>query len=198
MRKRMIILLILLLLAVSATVAFASGPAQVIPTDVLSLPDHMPIEGSSAQLVINDAGATIQINTSGLPAGHAVTLWMVAFNYPDACSDGVCGPDDAFPPPGNAAAGASVRSGGGHVIGSSGRASFGARFPAGRDGTPWAVGLIEPRTAEYHFVLRTHGPADPDIVQDQISTPNANCSNFGGSGDYPCEDLQVVIFTDTD
>jgi hypothetical protein len=178
------------------SVAFASGAAKVDTTVVRDLSDYSAIPGSSAQLVINDQGATIQVKTSGLPAGHAVTLWRVVFNYPEYCSDGVCGPDDAFPPPGNIAAGASVTFGAGHVIGNNGRASFGTHLAVGEDATPWSVGLLNPRTAEIHFVLRDHGPAIPGMVNEQISTPGAACNNFPpGTGDYPCEDLQVGIFT---
>ena len=197
MRKRMFILLGLVILIVSGlSVAFASGPAQVNTTIVRNLSDFTPIAGSSAQLVTNDHGATIQVNTSGLPAGHAVTLWRVVFNYPDNCSGGECGPDDAFPPPGNIAAGASVTFGAGHVIGDNGRASFGTHLPVGKDATPWSVGLLHPRTAEFHFVLRDHGPAIPGMVNEQISTPGAACKNFPPfGGDYICKDLQVGIFT---
>jgi hypothetical protein len=178
------------------SVAFASGPAQATPTDVYRLSDMSTIAGASAQLVTNDQGATIQVNTSGLPAGHAVTLWRVVFNYPENCSDGVCGPDDAFPPPGNIAAGASVTFGAGHVIGNNGRASFGTHLAVGEDATPWTVGLLNPRTAEIHFVLRDHGPAIPGMVNEQISTPGAACNNFPPrTGDYTCKDLQVGIFT---
>ena len=197
MRKRMIILLGLVLLVVSGlSAAFASGPAQVNTTVVNDLSDFTPIAGSSARLVANDQGATIQVNTSELPAGHAVTVWWVIFNNPENCSDGECGPDDAFPPPGNIAAGASVSFAAGHMIGGDGQANFGAHTSVGEDAAPWTVGLLNPRTAEFHFLLRDHGPAIPGMVNEQISTPGAACNNFPPfTGDYVCKDLQVVIFT---
>ncbi len=160
MRKRMIILLGVMLVVSGLSVAFASGPSQVNPTVVIDLSDFTPIAGSSAQLVTNDQGATIQVNTSGLPAGHAVTLWRVVFNYPENCI-GMCDEGDAFPPPGNIAAGASVTFGAGHVIGGNGRASFGTHLPVGEDAAPWPVGLLNPRTAEIHFIRGIMGRRSP-------------------------------------
>jgi len=101
----------------------------------------------------------------------------------------VCGEDDAFPPPGNIAAGSSVTFGAGHVVGGDGQASFGTHIRVGADAAPWPVGLLNTRTAEIHFVLRDHGPAIPGMVNEQISTHNAACSNFGGTGDYLCKQL---------
>lgn len=199
MRKRMIVLLGLVVLLVSGlSVAFASGPAQRYTTtveDISNFPTITPVEGSSAKLVTNDMGATLQVNTSGLPVGHAVTVWWVIFNYPEHCTDGECGLDDAFPPPGNTAAGTSVSFAAGHVIGGDGQGNYGAHISVGGDAAPWHFGLLEPRTAEYHFVLRDHGPADPEIVNEQISTATAGCNNFGpGTGDYTCVDLQAGRF----
>ena len=182
MRKRMIIILGLVMLVVSGlSVAFASGPAQqytTIVNDISDMSNITPIEGSRARLVTNDQGATLQVNTSGLTPGHALTVWWVVFNYPENCSDGVCGGDDAFPPPGNTAAGASVSFAAGHVIGGNGQGNFGAHLPVDGDAVPWPIGLLNPRTAEIHFILRDHGPAIPGMVNEQISTPGAACNNF--------------------
>ena len=199
MRTRMVIMLSLMMLAVGGlSVAFASGPAQRYTTtvhDISNLPTITPVEGSWAQLVTNDEGATLQVNTSDLPAGHAVTVWWVIFNYPENCSDGVCGLDDAFPPPGNTAAGASVSFAAGHVIGDDGQGNYGAHISVGGDAAPWHYGLLEPRTAEVHFVLRDHGPADPDLVDEQIHTATAGCNNFPPfTGDYTCVDIQAGRF----
>jgi hypothetical protein len=143
----------------------------------------------------NDQGATLQVKTSGLTPGHAVTVWWVVFNYPENYSDGVCGGDDAFPPPGNKAAGASVSFATGHVIGKSGRANFGAHIPVGGDAAPWMFGLLHPRPAEYHFILRDHGPAIPSIVHEQISTASGDCNNIPPfPGNHLCRDLQGGIF----
>jgi hypothetical protein len=191
----MIILLGLVMLIVSGlSVAFASGPADVTPAVVVDLSDFSPIPGSSAQLVTNDQGASIRVNTSGLPPGHAVTLWWVVLNYPENCV-GICDAPDAFPPPGNVNAGASVSYAAGSVVGANGKASFAGHLPVGEDAPPWTVGLLYPRTAEFHFVLRDHGPMDPSIVSGQISTPGVGCSNIPPfTGDYLCKDIQGGIF----
>jgi hypothetical protein len=199
MRRRMIILSSLVMLVLgSFSVALASGPAQRYTTvvhDISDLSNITMVPGSSAQLVTNDQGASLQINTSGLTPGHTVTVWWVIFNYPENCSDGVCGLDDAFPPLGNIAAGASVSFAAGHVIGGAGQANYGAHISAGGDAAPWTVGLLEPRTAEFHFVLRDHGPAIPGLVNEQIHTAGAGCNNVPPfTGDYTCLDLQAGRF----
>lgn len=198
MRKRIIILLAVVLLIVSViSVAVARGAADhyaAVVNDISDLNNITPIEGTRARLVTNDNGARLQVQTSGLTPGHAVTAWWVIFNYPENCSDGVCGGDDAFPPPGNLAAGASVSFATGHVIGGKGKGNFGAHISAGGDAAPWPVGLLEPRTAEYHFILRDHGPAIPGIVNQQISTAGGGCNNFPPfAGDYTCQDIQGAI-----
>lgn len=198
MRKLMIIVLSLLVVVSVQSVATASEPAQKYMTmvhDITDMNNITPIEGSSAQLVTNDQGATLQVNTSDLTPGHALTVWWVIFNFPENCSDGVCGFDDAFPPPGNTAAGASVSFAAGHVIGGDGQGNFGAHISVGEDAAPWPVGLLNPHTAEIHFVLRDHGPAIPGIVHEQIRTAGGGCNNVPPfTGDYTCVDIQGGIF----
>ena len=199
MRKRMVIVLSLVTLIFGGlSVATASGPAQRYTTvveDITDLDNITPIPGSSARLVTNDHGATLQVNTSGLTPGHAVTVWWVVFNYPENCTGGECGLDDAFPPPGNTDAGASVSFAAGHVIGEDGQGNYGAHIAVGGDAAPWEFGLLHPRTAEYHFVLRDHGPALPGLVHEQISTATAGCNNFPPfTGEYTCVDVQAGRF----
>ncbi len=163
--------------------------------DISETGEITPIAGTRAQLVTDDQGATLQVYTTGLTPGHAVTLWLVFFNNPENCSDGECGPDDAFPPPGNTAAGAAVMYGAGQVIRDNGRAYFAAYAAAGENAAPWPVGLLNPRTAEIHFILRDHGPAIEGLVYEQITTADAGCNNFGSrAGDYTCVDVQAGFF----
>jgi hypothetical protein len=179
----------------SADVSVSGQPLTIMVDDISDPSNFTPVAGSRAQLVTDDQGATLQVHTSGLTPGHAVTLWLVFFNNPENCSDGECGPDDAFPPPGNTAAGASVRYGTGQVIGDNGQAYFGAHAVVGEDAAPWTVGLFNPRTAEVHFLLRDHGPAIPGLVYEQITTPGAGCNNFPpATGDYTCADVQAGFF----
>lgn len=199
MHRRLFFLFALLGLAIgSLTVAFAAGPAQHYHTmlyDITDFSNLKPIHGSSAKLTVNDAGASLQVQTSGLTPGHAVTAWWIVFNHPENCWDGACTADDAFPPPGNVAAGASVNYAAGHVIGGSGKARFAAHLPVGGDATPWSVGLVNARGAEYHFALRDHGPAIPGIVNEQISTAYGGCNNIPPfPGDYFCVDVQGGVF----
>lgn len=201
MRKYKFMLLslaVLTLIVGVQSIAMASGPADHYSTIVNDLSDFSnpePIDGSWAKLTTSDNGATLRVHTSDLPAGHAVTVWWVIFNYPENCTDGICGADDAFPPPGNIAAGASVSHAAGHVIGQNGKGNFAAHISIDGDAPPWTVGLLEPRTAEYHFLLRDHGPMIPSIVNEQISTAGGGCNNVPPfTGDYTCVDFQGGAF----
>ncbi len=199
-RKTLVFSVIFLILVVGGPlVAVARGPTQRYSTtlrDIRHRGSIGPIDGSQAQLVTDGRGASLQVQTSGLTPGHAVTLWWMIFNYPENCSDGVCGVDDAFPSPGNKAAGASVSFAAGQVIGSDGRANFDTHISAGGNAAPWAVGLLSPRTAEYHFVLRDHGAAVPGLVTKQIlAVGGGGCTQCPPEvGESYCIDVQAGWF----
>lgn len=56
--------------------------------------------------------------------------------------------------------------------------------------------LHNPLGAEIHFALRDHGPASeaPELLEQPFTVGSGGCSNFGGSGEYECADIQVAIF----
>jgi len=121
------------------------------------------------------------VHATGLTPGHAHTIWFVAFNDPGACSDGICDVQDVLANRGVPA----VRFGAGHVIGDSGQANFGGHLAVGNTGGPPCAagpalgscgpGLLDARTAVVHLVIRTHGAAIPELVNDQISSFNGGC-----------------------
>src|SRR6266540_2067766 len=53
------------------------------------------IPGASSTLVRNSSGASMTLQTSGLGAGTAATVWWVIFNNPENCV-GPCSDDDKF------------------------------------------------------------------------------------------------------
>ena len=60
--------------------------------------DDQEVLGSS-QLIRGDNGLNANFQTSGLPAGQAVTLWFIIFNNPAGCSTSPCSlPADLFNP----------------------------------------------------------------------------------------------------
>ena len=134
----------------------------------------------------NSSGITVNYKTTGLTPGYAYTIWWVIWNNPQECSiPGECNDPDF----GNAeAVGVDVLYAAGHVVGKSGVGNFSGRLNAGDDsksinalfGLPAAGGLQSGNTysAEVHLVLRSHGPAIPGEVNEQISGYLGGCTTF--------------------
>jgi hypothetical protein len=149
-----------------------------------------PVEGAYSTLVRNDRGVTMTFHTSQLVAGNAYTVWWIVFNNPAACSGG-CGLDDLT----NPAVRASLVFATGHVVGND-TANFGAWLGVGdTDGVlssppspAGPYGLENARTAEIHLVVRSHGPANPELLPDQISSFLGGCS-----ASNPCSNVQASV-----
>jgi hypothetical protein len=149
-----------------------------------------PIPGAYSTLIRNDRGVTMTFHTTGLVSGNAYTVWWVIFNNPSACVGG-CGEDDLT----NPAVRASLVFATGHVVGNDTAANFGAWLGVGdTDGvlpnppSPAGLyGLENARTAAIHLVVRSHGPADPHLLPDQIN------SFLGGCSSNPYMNVQASI-----
>jgi hypothetical protein len=168
-----------------------------------------PVIGSASSLVRTDNGLSMNIRTSGLPAGHTYTVWWIIFNDPDSCEHGIegvvqCGEGDLLLFGGSAAG--VVGHATGNVVGGNGKSSFGAHLKVGdTDGFIDAFvghnGLTNPRGAEVHLVLRDHGPKIPEFMPDQIHTFAGGCDQselppplqLGVAGDFDCIDTQFTF-----
>ena len=152
-----------------------------------------------------DNGVLATIRTSQLEPGTATTLWMVVFNAPEHCSDGVCGSDDLR----NPEARADLIWVDGQVIGPSGRARYflwrrtGALHGSINEpllGKP-ALGMEEAHDAEIHYVVRTHGPVIDGFEYEMTHTFNGCCQlgslpddpRLGPVGPNTCKNLQFAI-----
>jgi hypothetical protein len=133
-------------------------------------------------------------NESGSVKGLAVTLWIVIFNYPEECgTPNMClDPDFANPD-----VMVDVVYGGGNIVGDSERANIGFRYKAGENTGSIAdlfglhlndedegFGLLNPRGAEVHYVIRFHGPVNPAAMSEQIHSYGGGCVDFAPYG-YP-------------
>ena len=101
----------------------------------------------------------------------------------------------------NPAVNGSLQFGGGQVVGLNGRADFGGYLAVG-DNTGFhllpqfslmpnpAPGLVNPKGATIHLVIRTHGvaSADPTILNQQLSSFGGGCSL------NPCSNIQAALF----
>ena len=139
------------------------------------------IPGSSSLLIRNDGGVTATLHTSGLTAGNVYTMSFVVFNNPSAC----LGPAPPDAPPGarcgsgdlgRVGVNSSVMYAAGHVVGDGNADNFAGRRGVGdTDGVIAGSGLLNPRGAEIHVVVRNHGPAIPGLIDEQISSFNGGC-----------------------
>jgi hypothetical protein len=122
----------------------------------------------TSTLTRTGSGISFSLQTSGLQAGHAVTVWWMVFN-----------PDGSV----------SVQYAAGHVVDDSGVAEFGGHLSVGDldeviNGGP---GLLDALGADVVLVVRDHGPKDPGRVNQQIHTFDV-CNPT-------CTDLQMSMHT---
>jgi hypothetical protein len=150
----------------------------------------------STTLTRTDSGISMTVHAVGLTANNAYTVWFVIFNNPEQCATTLCGVPDVFANRGTP----SLRLAAGHVVGDSGIGDFGGQLSAGNTGGPacssnpatlgiCGPGLLDARTATIHLVVRSHGPAIPDLVNEQISSFTGACSVNG------CANVQTAIHT---
>lgn len=208
MKPITVLLAVLLLALTTMGPAWGTGPPDRETSDVFAFADEQPVDGAVATLTRTDFGVVYNIRTNGLEKGHAVTTWWVIFNNPEACA-GDCSIEDLFvdfpvdlTP--NPAVNPAVMSGGGHVVGASGRAAFASHLNEGQitNEHPLFVGgpgLTDARGAEIHLVLRSHGPLNPEALPEQISTFGGGCTLNLPAGTTPvnpgeCADLQFAVF----
>lgn len=140
------------------------------------------IEGASAHIVRTENGVNFRVDTNSLPPGHASTLWVVIFNDPGKCSTTPCNPFDLFNPD----AKPDMLYGAGTVVGGSGRVTLAGRTQVGDvSGSVQAPigllsnGLIDPYGAEFHLVVRDHGPVIPEFMPDMIHSLAGGCTDAG-------------------
>jgi hypothetical protein len=165
--KRRIVVALALVGLLSVVLISRAGAATQTTSPVTSSAGAV----GTSTLVRTDSGIAFSLQTSGLPAGHAVTVWWMVVN-----------PDAAAP---------SVLYAAGHVVDDSGAAEFGGSLQEGdTDGVVELdglslEGLLDATGATVVLVVRDHGPARPDIVEQQIHTFNV-CNPT-------CTDLQMSI-----
>lgn len=163
-------------------------------------------EGARARLTRTSHGISYSINTDGLRAGHAYTVWVVVVNNPAACKSSPCTPPEIIK---NPATRSQLTYGTGHVVGSSGRAGFGGHLAQGAIPEGWLPdqGLEDPRSAEVHLVLNDHGPKLEEFMPGMIHTYRAGCTDAslpdlfpasakadGEPGPNTCRLWQLAVF----
>ena len=159
-------------------------PAAISQSDVFVFSTTVQVEGASSQLVRTDQGVTATIQTHFLEPG-VYSVWWAVFNEPQNCDFpviGRCSVGDLLAP--TIAAVPSLLWGTGHVVGPEGVGNFAAhlRVSNPRGEVLGGPGLLNPRRAEIHVVIRGHGPAIPGRIPEQLSTFFGGCPpNFCGN-----------------
>jgi hypothetical protein len=162
--KRRILVALALVGLLSVVVVSRAGAATKTTSPVTTFAGA--VVGTST-LTRTSSGISFSLSTTGLEAGHAVTIWWMVFN-----------PDGSV----------SVQYAAGHVIDQGGAAQFGGYLQVGDtegviNGGP---GLLDALAANVVLVVRDHGPADPPRVDEQIHTFDDVCNPT-------CTDLQISM-----
>jgi hypothetical protein len=163
--KRRILVALALVGLLSVVVVSRAGAATQTTSPVTTFAGATV---GTSTLTRTASGISFSLSTSGLQAGHAVTVWWMVFN-----------------PNGSV----SVQYGAGHVVEEGGAAEYGGYLQEGDtegviNGGP---GLLDALAANVVLVVRDHGPADPRRVNQQIHTFDV-CNPT-------CTDLQISMHT---
>lgn len=192
-------------LGLFATVfGFGSGTAGAVGTRGAEIgtsgvftigPGHVFIDwvpGASSTLRRSADGISFSLQTTGLPAGHAFTVWALIFNNPSACP-GACNESsgDLNIP----AVQGSVQHFAGHIVGDTG--TFAGRVSVG-DGLVGndldqvrGPGLLDPYGAELHLIVRDHGEMLPGSLVDQFNQESP--SPLDNACNVACADVQKSV-----
>jgi hypothetical protein len=170
-KRRILVALALIGLLSVFFVGRAGAATQTTsPVNWITIPpggSSIPSEpAGTSTLTRTGSGIAFSLTTTGLQAGHAVTIWWMVFN-----------PNGSL----------SVQYAAGHVVDQGGAAEFGGALQEGdTDGViNGGPGLLDATGANVVLVVRDHGPADPSRVEQQIHTFSA-CNPT-------CTDLQMSI-----
>ena len=146
--KRRILVALTLIGLLSIVIVSRAGAATQTTSPVATFAGA-PV--GSSTLTRTASGVSFSLQTTGLQAGHAVTVWWMVFN-----------PDGSV----------SVQYAAGHVIDEGGAAEFGGYLQVGdTDGViNDGPGLLDATGANVVLVVRDHGPADPGRVNQQVHT----------------------------
>lgn len=187
MRSRLVILIVGIALAAAAPAV--AGGSEIGTSPVFSIgPGHTFIDfvpGATSTLVRTSNGISVSLQTSALPAGHAVTVWALIFNNPSACGPGGC--DETRGDLGIAAVQGSVQRVTGHVVDVAD--SFAGHLGIGEASqTAFGPGLLDPYGAQINLIVRDHGvAASGELLLQQFHNSSPRFCNVA------CFDIQKSV-----
>lgn len=148
------------LLVLNTSPAWAAGSVKTT-SDVVLAADGTTVVGTST-LIRTSQGVSMSIQTTGLPAGHAATVWFCVF-HDDGSFDCVRAAGHLVAPDGSLRAAGAVKAG-------DGSESIAPTF--GADGR----GILDPLHEFIVLVVRDHGPAVPGSIPEQIHSFQPDCT----------------------
>lgn len=165
-----------------------------------------PVEGTSVVLEKGAFGAAMAIKSSGLTPGDVVTVWWVAIQNPSVCAASPCMPEETMTEGNNSDSVVTLAAGG--VVDEDGTISLASFLPRGEVvGNFFDTTFHSPMTAEYHLPIHNHGPLDPEIADEMLTSFRAGCSDEslpeyypqtalsdGSVGSFDCKTVQVAAF----
>ena len=170
----------------------AKSEAPVFLTYDMAMP---PTPVGNSKIVRTKHGITAQIKTTGLAAGHAMTMWLIFFNNPEACDGPIC---DPAVDGGNEEAGFDFHYVAGHVVNGK-KTTLSGHLRAGETSTSggaevggMAVPLLNPFGAQVWLAVHSHGPAQTgQTLKEQISSFLGGCDELLGPGGIAASENDV-------
>ena len=157
--------------------------------------DGALIQGAGSELIRSKDAVFMTFHTQGLTPGTVATAWWVVFNNPKACATSPCRVADLL---NNPYSQPSLLYAAGRIVGADGALDMGAFLAVGDTTGSASVpvppfpavnpGLLDPKNAEVHVVIRSHGAA----LMGNLLT--AQLTNFnGGCPPNMCANVQASV-----
>ena len=165
-----------------------------------------PVEGTSAVLETGPFGAAMAIKSSQLTPGDVMTVWWVVIQNHHICEGELCTPPEVMSD--GIAADAVVSLAAGGVVDENGNISLASFLPIGEvEGNFFETSFHSPETAEIHLGMQNHGPLDPSIADEMLTSFRAGCTDEslpvfypdtaladGPKGNFNCKTVQFAGF----
>lgn len=171
MKSRLVTLLAAFAIGIAAGIPAVAAGTETGTSGVFTIgPGHTfiaDVPGASSTLVRTSNGISVSVRTSGLLERHAITVWALIFNNPNACLAGCNESAGDLNVPEVQGAVFHVT---GHVV-SAGESSFGGRVNVGDAAITFrGPGLLDPYGAQIHLIIRDHGVAGTgELLQQQFN-----------------------------
>lgn len=201
----------------AAVVALATGPIapSKVQAEAITKPMNWapgsgmtpgPLDGTTAVLEKGPFGAAMAIKSSGLTPGDVVTVWWVVIQNPAVCEAIPCTPAETMSD--NSKSDSVVALAASGVVSEDGTISLAGFLPVGEvEGNFFGTVFHSPETAEYHLPIHNHGPLDPSIAEEMLTSFRAGCTDEslpeyypqsalsdGVAGSFDCKTVQVAAF----